>query len=74
MWELNSARDKVFFSPRTLHLFEGKMQQGNAKEEKKERVKEGDFPAGTVDKNPSVKAGDTGLIPDARKSHMPWSN
>ena len=43
MWELNSARDKVFFSPRTLHLFEGKMQQGNAKEEKKERVKEGDF-------------------------------
>ena len=42
MWELNSARDKAFFSPQTLlHLFEGKMQGGNAREEKKERVKEG---------------------------------
>ena len=75
VWELNSARDNVFFSPQTLlHLFAGKMQQGNAREEKKERVKEGDLPGGTVDKNPPVNAGDTGLIPDARKSHMPWSN
>ena len=42
MWELNSARDKAFFSPQTLlHLFEGKMQGGSAREEKKERVKEG---------------------------------
>ena len=74
VWELNSARDKVFFSPQTLHLFARKMQRGNAREEKKERVKEGDLPGGTVDKNPPVNAGDTGLIPDARKSHMPCSN
>ena len=34
----------------------------------------GDFPGGTVIKNPPANAGDTGLIPGPGKSHMPWSN
>ena len=32
------------------------------------------FPTGSVVKNPSANAGDTGLIPDPRRSHMPGSN
>ena len=34
----------------------------------------GDFPGGSVVKNPPVNAGDTGLIPGLGRSHMPWSN
>ena len=33
-----------------------------------------DFPGGTVVKNPPANAGDTGLIPGPRRSHMPWSS
>ena len=33
-----------------------------------------DLPYGTLDKNLPVDAEDTDLIPDARRSHMPWSN
>ena len=32
------------------------------------------FPGGTVVKNPSANAGDTGSIPSLRRSQMPWSN
>ena len=32
------------------------------------------FPGGSVVKNPPAKAGDMGLIPGLRRSHMPWSN
>ena len=32
------------------------------------------FPGGTVVKNPSANAGDTGSSPDPGRSHMPWSN
>ena len=32
------------------------------------------FPIGSVVKNPPANAGDTGLIPDPRRSHMPGSN
>ena len=32
------------------------------------------FPTGSVVKNPPANAGDTGLIPDPRRSHMPGSN
>ena len=34
----------------------------------------GDFPGGTVVKNPPANAGDTGSIPGPRRSHMLWSN
>ena len=34
----------------------------------------GDFPGGTVVKNPPANAGDTGLIPGPGRSHMPQSN
>ena len=34
----------------------------------------GDFPGGTVDKNPPANTGDTGLIPGLERFHMPWSN
>ena len=34
------------------------------------RVSLGDFPDGTVVKNLSANAGDTGLIPDPGRSHM----
>ena len=34
----------------------------------------GDFPDGTVAKNPPASAGDTGSIPDLGRLHMPWSN
>ena len=34
----------------------------------------GDFPGGSVVKNPPVKAGDTGLIPEMGRSHMPQNN
>ena len=32
------------------------------------------FPSGTVVKNPPANAGDTGLSPGPRRSHMLWSN
>ena len=32
------------------------------------------FPGGSVVKNPSFNAGDTGSIPDPERSHMPRSN
>ena len=32
------------------------------------------FPGGAVVKNPPANAGDTGLSPGPRRSHMPWSN
>ena len=32
------------------------------------------FPGGTVVKNPSANAGDTGSSPGLGRSHMPWSN
>ena len=32
------------------------------------------FPGGSVVKNPPANAGETGLIPDWRRSHMPPSN
>ena len=32
------------------------------------------FPGGSGVKNPPASAGDTGLIPDPGRSHMPWSN
>ena len=34
----------------------------------------GGFPGGTVVKNPPANAGDTGLSPDPRRSHMLQSN
>ena len=34
----------------------------------------GDFPGGTVVKNPLANAGDTGSIPGPGRSHMPRSN
>ena len=33
-----------------------------------------DFPGGSMVKNPSANAEDTGLIPDPERSHVPWSN
>ena len=33
-----------------------------------------DFPGGTVVKNPSANAGDTGSIPSPGRSHKPRSN
>jgi len=32
------------------------------------------YPDGSVVKNPPANAGDMGLIPHPRKSHMPWSD
>ena len=34
----------------------------------------GGFPGGTVFKNPSANAGDTGSSPGPGRSHMPQSN
>ena len=34
----------------------------------------GDFPGGTVVKNPPAKAGDMRSIPGPGRSHMPWNN
>ena len=34
----------------------------------------GDFPGGSVVKNPPASAGDMGLIPGLGRSHMPQSN
>ena len=33
-----------------------------------------DFPGGTVDKNPSANARDTGSVPGPGRFHMPGSN
>ena len=32
------------------------------------------FPGGSVLKNPSANAGDSGSIPNVERSHMPWHN
>ena len=37
-------------------------------------VKTKGFPGGSMAKNPPANAGDMGLIPDAGRSHRPWSN
>ena len=37
-------------------------------------VKTGDFPGGSVDKNPPANAGDMGLTLGPGKFHMPWNN
>ena len=34
----------------------------------------GDFPGGTVVKNPPANAGDMSSISGPGRSHMPWSN
>ena len=34
----------------------------------------GDFPGGSVVKNPPANAGDMGSSPGPGRSHMPWSN
>ena len=46
------------------------------REKKKKNVKlnHGDFPGGAVDKNLPTNAGDMGLIPGPRRSHMLLSN
>ena len=36
--------------------------------------KVGDFPGGTVDRNPPANAGDTSSIPGPERFHMLWSN
>ena len=43
-------------------------------EEKVKEKKSLDFPGGTVDKNPPDNAGDLGLVPGARRSHLLWNN
>ena len=40
---------------------------------KLKKIGEG-FPGGSVIKNPPADAGDTGLIPNLGRSHMPWGN
>ena len=42
--------------------------------EPSEVSKSGDFPGGTVVKNPLANAGDTGSIPGPGRSHMPQGN
>ena len=39
-----------------------------------QKTKSRDFPGGTVVKNPPANAGDTGLSPGPRRSHMLRSN
>ena len=38
------------------------------------RVKEEDFPDGTVDRNPPANEGEMGYIPGPGRFHMPKSN
>ena len=38
------------------------------------RVKTGDFPGGSVVKNPPANVRDTDSIPDLGRSHVPWSH
>ena len=42
--------------------------------QKARKKKSGDFPGGTVAKNPPANAGDTGSNPGPGRSHMPRSN
>ena len=39
-----------------------------------QKSSDGDFPGGTVDKNPPANAGDTGSSPGPGRFHMPRSN
>ena len=45
---------------------------GNNKQDPQQIIQ--DFPGGSVDKNPSTNAGDTGSILSPGRSHTPWSN
>ena len=38
------------------------------------KIKCGDYPGGTVVKNPPANAGDMGSSPGLGRSHMLWSN
>ena len=48
----------------------GEKKKGGGNKEKKE----GDFPGGTVVKNPPANAADTGSSPGPGRSHMQWSS
>ena len=54
-------------SQRVRHDFANKQQQLYFK--KKEGI-----PGSSVVKSPPDKVGDTGLIPDPRRLHVPWGN
>ena len=51
-----------------------KMNAKSFKRTKKFKYSEGDFPGGTVVKNPPANTGDRGSIPGPGGSHMPQSN
>ena len=48
--------------------------QGIHLKAKETNLQAGDFPSGTVVKNPPASAEDTGSIPGPGRSYMPWSN
>ena len=64
-----------------FHLFRNGLSQDieysslcYTEKKKKKEMLALDFPGGPVVKNPSVNAGDTGLIPGPGRFHLLWSN
>ena len=53
---------------------EGKARVFKRTEFLKNKRRVGDFPGGTVVKNPPTNAGDTGSLPGPGRYHMPWRN
>ena len=72
-WEkifANKVTDKGLISK----IYKQLMQVNIKKNKQPNQKMGGDFPGGTVVKNPPAIAGNTGSIPGPGRSHMPWSN
>ena len=57
-----------------IALFQNRLERSPKEVELNSKNQQGDFPGGTVVKNPPANAGDTGSSPGPGRSHMPRSN
>ena len=69
-WEGRESRVQVTFSPLTYRMLINRKCYLLYMS----KIKCGDYPGGTVVKNPPANAGDMGSSPGLGRSHMLWSN
>ena len=73
-WKVKSLRCvQILVTPCTA-AYQAPPSMGFSRQEYWSGVPLPSLPGGSVVKNPPANAGDTGLIPDARRSYVPWNN
>ena len=72
----NQAQSLMVHHPALCHEqpVEGASRKGTRSDRCLRRTRWGDFPGGSVVKNPPANAGDVGSIPDPGRSHMRRAN